>query len=157
LARLAGIEKVPAASNPAAFMATGSRDKQIRLWDERGNCIKVLPGHDNWVRGLVFHPGGKFLISVADDRTLRCWDLSQEARCVQVLSGVFEGFVTCIRWAPGVAKDGPANGVALTNGEEVTPKKKASDTNAAANLHIRCVVATGSVDGSEGKVRIFAN
>lgn len=137
-------------------MATGSRDKQIRLWDGRGNCIKVLAGHDNWVRGLVFHPGGKFLISVADDRTLRCWDLSQDAKCVQVLSGVYEGFVSCVRWAPGVLKDGPANGAALTNGEQSTPKKT-GDAGAASNLQIRCVVATGSVDGAEGKVRIFAS
>jgi WD40 repeat protein len=32
----------------------------IRLWDTRGNCIKTLVGHDNWVRSLVFHPGGKY-------------------------------------------------------------------------------------------------
>ena len=131
-------------------MATGSRDKQIRLWDGRGNCIKVLAGHDNWVRGLVFHPGGKYLISVADDRTLRCWDLSQEGKCVQTLKGVYDGFVSCVRWAPNVIKDGLANGV---NGQPSTPGKKADETAAA---QIRCVIATGSVDGSEGKVRIFA-
>ncbi|KXX81945.1 Nuclear distribution protein nudF-1 [Madurella mycetomatis] len=156
LARLAGLEKAPPATNSAEFMATGSRDKQVRLWDGRGNCIKVLAAHDNWVRGLVFHPGGKFLISVADDRTLRCWDLSQDAKCVQVLSGVYEGFVSCVRWAPSVLKDGPANGAALTNGEQSTPKKT-GDAGAASNLQIRCVVATGSVDGPEGKVRIFAS
>ncbi|KAK4463416.1 putative nuclear distribution protein pac-1b [Cladorrhinum samala] len=150
LSKLAGQEKPPAATSAAEFMATGSRDKQIRLWDGRGNCIKVLTGHDNWVRGLVFHPGGKYLISVADDRTLRCWDLSQEGKCVQTLKGVYDGFVSCVRWAPNVIKDGLANGV---NGQPSTPGKKADETAAA---QIRCVIATGSVDGSEGKVRIFA-
>ncbi|KAK0720694.1 nuclear distribution protein pac1-2 [Lasiosphaeris hirsuta] len=156
LAKLAGLEKAPPASSSAEFMATGSRDKQIRLWDSRGNCVKVLAGHDNWVRGLVFHPGGRYLISVADDRTLRCWDLSQDAKCVQTLTGVYEGFVSCIRWAPDIVKDAAANG-ATADGADGTPKKKTGDANAASNIQIRCVVATGSVDGPEGKVRIFAN
>lgn len=165
LARLAGLDKAPPAGSSAEFMATGSRDKQIRLWDGRGNCVRVLAGHDNWVRGLAFHPGGKFLVSVADDRTLRCWDLSQDARCVQVLAGVYEGFVSCVRWAPGVATNyGPAaNGAAPpapANGDEGAPSKKKlgeAGVGGGGNLQIRCVVATGSVDGPEGKVRIFAN
>ncbi|KAK4680100.1 Lissencephaly-1 [Podospora pseudoanserina] len=152
LARLAGHEKVPPANSAAEFMATGSRDKQIRLWDRRGQCIKVLEGHDNWVRGLAFHPAGKFLISVADDRTMRCWDLSQDGKCVQTLSGMFDGFVSCVRWAPGVTKDGLAGGDA----GDGTPKKKIS-AEANGGLQMRCVIATGSVDGTEGKVRIFAN
>ena len=32
-------------------------------------------GHDNWVRGLVFHPGGQFIVSASDDKTLRIWDI----------------------------------------------------------------------------------
>ena len=31
-------------------------------------------GHDNWVRGLVFHPGGKYILSASDDKTIRVWD-----------------------------------------------------------------------------------
>ena len=35
-------------------------------------------GHDNWVRGLKFHPGGKFLLSASDDKTLRVWDIKNK-------------------------------------------------------------------------------
>ena len=33
-------------------------------------------GHDNWVRGLHVHPGGKYLVSVADDKTMRVWNIA---------------------------------------------------------------------------------
>jgi platelet-activating factor acetylhydrolase IB subunit alpha len=154
LAPLAGLKKPPPASSTAEFMATGSRDKLIKIWDGRGNCIKTLVGHDNWVRGLVFHPGGKYLLSVADDYSLRCWDLSQEGKCVKTLSDAHGHFVSCIRWAPSIVKNDPAansnNG--QTSGEaNGTPKKTAA---AAPEVQLRCVIATGSVDTS---VRVFAN
>ena len=161
---MAGLERAPPLGASAEFMATGSRDKQIRIWDGRGNCVKLLVGHDNWVRGLVFHPGGKYLLSVADDRTMRCWDLSQEGKCVQTLTGVYEGFVSCIRWAPPVVKDadaatGPGNGRADGAGPLAAAARRRAATVGTVNasVQIRCVVATGSVDGTEGKVRIFAN
>ena len=43
------------------------------------NGTKYLQvGHDNWVRGLVFHAGGKFIVSAADDKTLRIWDIKNK-------------------------------------------------------------------------------
>lgn len=153
LATIAGTKKPPATST-VEFMATGSRDKTIRLWDSRGTCIKTLLGHDNWVRGLVFHPGGKYLLSVADDKTLRCWDLTQEGRCVKTISDAHGHFVQCLRWAPPVIKGAASalNGADGRNGEQNgTPKKGAA---AGGDVQIRCVIATGSVDLN---VRIFAN
>ncbi|CAN8099981.1 unnamed protein product [Discula destructiva] len=140
LAKLAGLKKPPPATASAEFMATGSRDKTICLWDARGNCIKVLVGHDNWVRSLVFHPGGRYLLSVADDKTLRCWDLAQEGKCVKVVGDAHSSFVSCLRWAPGAAREAAPGG----DGQ----------STANATPQIRCVIATGSVDQ---KVRIFAN
>ncbi|PHH63624.1 hypothetical protein CDD81_5605 [Ophiocordyceps australis] len=71
LAALAGLKKAPPPTSTAEFMATGSRDKTIRLWDSRGTCFKTLVGHDNWVTAVQFHPGGKYLLSVADDKSIR--------------------------------------------------------------------------------------
>jgi platelet-activating factor acetylhydrolase IB subunit alpha len=148
LATLAGQKKPPPSSSSAEFVATGARDKSIRLWDARGTLIKTLVGHDNWVRGLVFHPGGKYLLSVADDKTLRCWDLSQEGKLVKTLDDTHGHFISCIRWAPGVVKEAPT-----TNGVNGTPNGKKKE-DPAANVSIRCVIATGSVDL---KVRVFAS
>ncbi|KAL2811993.1 WD40-repeat-containing domain protein [Aspergillus granulosus] len=141
MATLAGHKAPPPADSTAEFIATGSRDKTIKLWESRGRLIKTLTGHDNWVRGLVFHPGGKYLISVSDDKTMRCWDLSQEARCVKTVDSAHERFVTCIRWAP------------LPNNEAAA----ASETNGSvaktpAKPTFQCAIATGSADSC---VRVF--
>lgn len=165
LASLAGLKKPPPSSSSAEFVATGSRDKTIRLWDARGTLIKTLVGHDNWVRALVFHPGGKYLLSVSDDKTVRCWDFTQECKCVRTVTDAHGHFVSCIRWAPNIIKDGGdvngdgggANGsatpTALTNGITTTAGKK-EDPGGGSKIGIRCVIATGSVDL---KVRVFAS
>ncbi|ERT00973.1 nuclear distribution protein PAC1 [Sporothrix schenckii ATCC 58251] len=163
LAVLAGLKRPPPAASAAEFMATGSRDKTIKLWDARGICLRTLVGHDNWIRAIVFHPGGKYLLSVSDDKTLRCWDLSQEGKCVRVLPA-HEQFISCLRWAPGIPKGRAledSNGGAGTPNGEIngggTPNGKSAAAGAAAtgaDAQIRCLIATGSIDMT---LKIFAN
>ncbi|KAG5359501.1 Nuclear distribution protein [Yarrowia sp. C11] len=99
------------------FVITWSRDKTIRVWSSRGDPLLILRGHDNWVRGVVLHPAGRYLVSVSDDKTMRCWDLEQGGRCIRVVDA-HGHFVTCVAWAP-------------------------NDVNG----RVRCIVATGGVDG----------
>ncbi|KAI9368598.1 nuclear distribution protein nudF [Aspergillus egyptiacus] len=145
LATLAGQKKPPPASSPCEFIASGARDKTIKLWEARGRLIKTLVGHDNWVRNLLFHPSGKYLISVADDKTIRCWDLSQEARLVKTIDNAHDHFISCIRWAPTPKSDNPDPSAETTDG---APKKEV-----AAKSSFRCVIATGSADSC---VRVFS-
>lgn len=147
LAALAGYKKPPAASSSGEFLATGGRDKLIKIWDNRGTCHKTLVGHDNWVRGLVFHPAGKYLLSISDDKTIRCWDLSQECKCVKVVDEAHQHFISSIRWAADVPISAPTNGD--TNGTTSTARKEDS----GGGGKIRCVIATASVDLN---VRVFA-
>ncbi|KAK8092583.1 nuclear distribution protein PAC1 [Apiospora kogelbergensis] len=148
LAQLAGLKKPPPATSTAEFMATGSRDKTIRIWDARGTCLLTLRGHDNWVRALEFHPSGKYLLSASDDKTVRCWDLSQDGKCIKTIEDVHERFVTCLRWAPGIVNYDDNS--AASSG---TPQRNGAKP-AAPEIRIRCIIATGGVDR---KLRIFAN
>ena len=162
LAALAGLKKAPPASSSAEFVATGSRDKTVKLWDARGTLVKTLVGHDNWVRGLVFHPGGKYLLSVSDDKSIRCWDLAQEGKCVKTLEDAHGHFVSCIRWAPSIHKDtsGDINGTMVNGsidrrGDDLGGGGGGSGTGTYHHKPtIRCVIATGSVDLN---VRVFAS
>lgn len=132
-------------------------------------CLMTLVGHDNWVRALVFHPDGKYLLSVADDKTLRCWDLSQDGRCVRVVGEPDERFITSLRWAPSIVQNvatvkpntgGTAPGELPDGGshtKEITSDGLAATGTARVKpqgVQIRCVIATGSVDW---KLRIFSS
>ena len=150
LATMAGLKKPPATTNTAEFLATGGRDKLIKLFTTNGICFKTLSGHDNWIRALIFHPGGKYLLSASDDKTIRCWDLAQEGKCVRKVEAA-DHFVSCMRWAPSVFKETPAeaNATTTTNGATTNGLKKET-----AEEQIRCMIACGSVDLN---VRIFSS
>jgi len=81
---------------PGNFLASGSRDKTIKIWEaSTGMCVATLIGHDNWVRGLQFHPSGKYLMSVSDDKTIRIWDLKQ-GRAIKTINDAHAHFVSCM-------------------------------------------------------------
>ncbi|KAJ5777410.1 nuclear migration protein nudF [Penicillium odoratum] len=144
---LSGGKIPPSGGSSVGFVATAGRDKTIKLWDFNGLLLKTLVGHDNWVRGLVFHPGGRFLLSVGDDRTLRCWDLAEEGRLWKTLEDIHGGFVSCIRWAPCAMNDSENHGSpAVAFGASVGLRGEARESG------VRCVLATGS---SDSKLRVF--
>ena len=67
-------------------------------------------GHQNWVRGLVFHLAGEHLLSVADDGDMRIWELGS-GQCVRTFRA-HEHFVTGIAWGRQVTISGLVNVVA---------------------------------------------
>lgn len=57
----------------------------MKIWDvSTGQCLATLVGHDNWVRGAAWHPGGRYLLTASDDKTLRVWDVAH-TRCLKTL------------------------------------------------------------------------
>ena len=57
---------------PGPFLASVSRDKNVLLYNAgTGQLIHRFEGHDNWVRDVVFHPGGRYLLTASDDKVRR--------------------------------------------------------------------------------------
>lgn len=88
-------------------------------------------GHDNWIRALVFHPSGKYLLSASDDKTIKVWDL-QNGRCTKTVDA-HDKFVTCMTWGRAIMSAGGGDKV---NGDKAADPKRIN------------VLATGSVDQS---------
>ncbi|PWN32290.1 putative platelet-activating factor acetylhydrolase ib alpha subunit [Meira miltonrushii] len=110
-------------TTPGQFVATGGRDKLIKIWDAvSGQCLKTLSGHDNWVRGLCWAPNGAFLLSCSDDKTVKVWDLKAGARCSKTIEA-HDHFVTGISWARAKTEVGPRPDGVVENGTSGSANK----------------------------------
>ncbi|GJD08940.1 Phospholipase A-2-activating protein [Galdieria sulphuraria] len=52
---------------------TASADKTIKLWNERGECLETLYGHQDVVRCLYKVPNSERIVSVSNDGYAICW------------------------------------------------------------------------------------
>ena len=95
-------------------LASASRDRTVRLWSVSagGSCLATFGGHENWVRGVVLHPTGDFVISCGDDRTVRVFDV-KGSRCLRTIEDAHPHFVTCLamHWAMPILVTGGVDNV----------------------------------------------
>ncbi|WP_299485172.1 NB-ARC domain-containing protein [Acaryochloris sp. IP29b_bin.137] len=68
------------------FMATGSSDKTVRLWNITEGGQIILRGHTQQICSVAFSPDSRYLISSSFDRTLKLWDI-QKRRCIRTYRG----------------------------------------------------------------------
>ncbi|GEQ69752.1 hypothetical protein JCM33374_g3426 [Metschnikowia sp. JCM 33374] len=104
------------------YCISAGRDNVLKLWllpppvllphrppspsvqnNAQGWHILDLMGHQAWVKSVEVHPNGRFIISGADDKTIKFWDigtLMEEGKvsCVKTLQG-HEGFVNAVHFA----------------------------------------------------------
>lgn len=79
--------KTLAITKNGQFLASGSADKTIKIWDiETRKLEQTLPGHSQEIRSLVFNSDGKLLVSGSSDRTIRIWEM-KSYQTKQILQG----------------------------------------------------------------------
>ncbi len=59
-------------------LASGSRDKLVRLWHRDGTLLKTLAGHQAQVINLSFSPDGQILASASQDGMVILWNFNLE-------------------------------------------------------------------------------
>jgi glucose repression regulatory protein TUP1 len=66
------------------FVAAGSLDKSVRVWDmNKGTIIERLEGiegHKDSVYSVAFSPNGRDLVSGSLDKTIKMWELGTPSR-----------------------------------------------------------------------------
>lgn len=81
------------------WLATGSRDHNIFLWNLRElnptSGPVVLKGHKDWVNALAFSPDNRWLASGSGDKTIRLWELRDDGQTPEAT--VLPGHANAIR------------------------------------------------------------
>ena len=100
-------------SSCSKYLATGSNDKKLRIFDlEQHEEPKVMfEGHTSGIKQVLFTPNDRQLISCSDDKTLRFWDSSSGKEIHKFeLSGAIGGME--------LSKDG--NTITIAHGQAVS-------------------------------------
>ncbi|CAL5209313.1 unnamed protein product [Lathyrus oleraceus] len=60
----------------ASYVATGSMDGAVRLWDSRsGECVKMFRGHSEGIQTLSLSANREYLVSASLDHTARVFEV----------------------------------------------------------------------------------
>lgn len=81
------------------YLATGSYDRSVVLWDWRQKkVVRTFAGHNGAINDLDFDPTGKVLATACADQTVKLWGVHDGQRLDTL--GQPEGEMLCVRFTP---------------------------------------------------------
>lgn len=81
------------------YLASGSADKTIKLWEvETGRLLRTLTGHTGDICSVSYSPNGVYLASGSKDETIKLWEV-KTGNCIKILTG-HTGYVQSVTYSP---------------------------------------------------------
>jgi WD40 repeat protein len=75
-------------SPDGCFLASGSRDKTIKVWDlQQEKKLKQISVQSDVVHAVCYSPDGRFLASACQDKIIKVWDICQGLEVREFLAG----------------------------------------------------------------------
>ena len=108
-------------------LASGSKDKTVRLWDLTNAAGIILQKHTGWTNVLAFSPDGKMLASGSVDKTVQLWDTTT-GEPLATLTGNTSS-INALTFSPD-------NSVLVSGGADGTIRFWNTETGASLPLHI---------------------
>ncbi len=70
------------------LLASGSRDKTVKLWNPAtGELLRTITDHTGDVYDVVFAPKGNLMASAGRDKTIKLWDMPSATDETQMKHG----------------------------------------------------------------------
>lgn len=98
------------------FIASGSWDKTIKLWqlvtnqngEIESSLLNTLNGHSDWVRSVAISPNSQIVVSGSEDKTIKLWQISN-GKLLQNIRG-HSDYIRCVAFSP--------DGTTITSGSD---------------------------------------
>jgi len=58
------------------YLASGSRDNTIKIWEVATGKVRTITGHSGWVFSVAYSPDGRYLASGSADKTIKIWEVA---------------------------------------------------------------------------------